>query len=153
MNDIEVLERFRNYNKFYKEEDGKLTITIDLDLKTELDKAIENLLKERQSDKERIKDLEENNQQLEKWLNYYKLGNTVEEFEKIFGNTPINDIEEIKKYIFQNYIPKSLIKEKIEELKEEIEQLRIEKNVTYDSGIYRNRIKLETLQELLEKRK
>lgn len=49
-------------------------------------------------------------------------------------------------------IPVSLVEEKIEELKEEIEQLRIEKNVTYDSGIYRNRIKLETLQELLEKR-
>lgn len=58
----------------------------------------------------------------------------------------------LKIHIDKNYIPVSLVEEKIEELKEEIEQLRIEKNVTYDSGIYRNRIKLETLQELLEKR-
>ena len=49
-------------------------------------------------------------------------------------------------------IPVSLVEEKIEELKEEIEQLRIESNITYDSGIYRNQIKIEILQELLEKR-
>ena len=53
----------------------------------------------------------------------------------------------------ENYIPVSLVEEKIEELKEEIEQLRIERNVTYDSGIYRNQIKIDILQELLEKRK
>ena len=58
----------------------------------------------------------------------------------------MNSIEEdIKILEVENYY--------LEELKEEIEQLRIEKNVTYDSGIYRNRIKLETLQELLEKRR
>ena len=53
----------------------------------------------------------------------------------------------------ENYILVSLVEEKIEELKEEIEQLRIERNVTYDSGIYRNQIKIDILQELLEKRK
>lgn len=42
--DIKILENFIQYNKFYKEENGKLTITIDLDVKTTLDKAIENLL-------------------------------------------------------------------------------------------------------------
>ena len=52
----------------------------------------------------------------------------------------------------ENSIPVSLVEEKIEELKEEIEQLRIERNVTYDSGIYRNQIKIDILQELLEKR-
>lgn len=51
-----------------------------------------------------------------------------------------------------NSIPVSLVEETIEELKEEIEQLRIERNVTYDSGIYRNQIKIDILQELLEKR-
>ena len=51
-----------------------------------------------------------------------------------------------------SFIPVSLVEEKIAELKEEIEQLRIERNVTYDSGIYRNQIKIDILQELLEKR-
>lgn len=55
--------------------------------------------------------------------------------------------------IYNRYISKSKVEEKIEELKEEIEQLRIERNVTYDSGIYRNQIKIDILQELLEKRK
>lgn len=53
----------------------------------------------------------------------------------------------------ENSIPVSLVEEKIEELKEEIEQLRIESNITYDSGIYRNQIKIDILQELLERRK
>ena len=75
------------------------------------------------------KELEEENQQLE----------------------AIKD-EAIRRYNLES-IPVSLVEEKIEELKEEIEQLRIERNVTYDSGIYRNQIKIEILQELLEKRK
>lgn len=58
----------------------------------------------------------------------------------------------LKIHIDKNYIPVSLVEEKIEELKEEIEQLRIERNVTYDSGIYRNQIKIDILQELLEER-
>ena len=49
-----------------------------------------------------------------------------------------------------NYIHVSLVEEKIEELKEKIEQLRIERNVTYDSSIYRNQIKIDILQELLK---
>lgn len=84
------------------------------------DKTKINNIKERQALEHLIKEyreLEENNRQLEKWLNYYKLGDTAEEFEELFGNVPINDIEKIKKYIFQNYIPKSKTKEKIEELK------------------------------------
>ena len=64
-----------------------------------------------------------------------------------------NEINNIKVKIFKNYIPVSLVEEKIAELKEEIEQLRIERNVTYDSGIYRNQIKIDILQELLERRK
>ena len=50
--DIKILEGFRKYSKYYKEIDGRITMTIDLGLKTELDKAIENLLK-------RYKDLQE----------------------------------------------------------------------------------------------
>lgn len=55
-------------------------------------------------------------EELEKCLNYYKLGDTAEEFEELFGNTPIDDIEKIKKYIFQNYLPKQVILDKIEKL-------------------------------------
>lgn len=51
---------------------------------------------------------------------------------------------------YSTSIPIQKVKEKIEEFKEEINQLRIERNVTYDSGIYRNQIKIGILQELLE---
>ena len=51
---------------------------------------------------------------------------------------------------YSTSIPIQKVKEKIEEFKEEINQLRIERNVTYDSGIYRNQIKIDILQELLE---
>ena len=47
---------------------------------------------------------------------YYKLGDTAEEFEELFGRTPIDDIEKIKKYIFQNYLPKQIVLDKIDEL-------------------------------------
>ena len=42
------------------------------------------------------------------------------------------------------------IKAKIEEYDDEINQLRIDRNVTFDSLIYRNSIKKDALQELLE---
>lgn len=64
----------------------------------------------------------------------------------------IREIQSLERKL-ENSIPVSLVEEKIEELKEEIEQLRIERNVTYDSGIYRNQIKIDILQELLKKRK
>ena len=47
-------------------------------------------------------------------------------------------------------IPKQKIKEKIEELKNEKEQLRIDKNVTWDSQIYKLDLKIRVLQELLQ---
>lgn len=47
----------------------------------------------------------------------YKLGNTIQEFEELFGNTPFENIEKIKKYIFQNFIPISVIQNKIDELR------------------------------------
>ena len=43
------------------------------------------------------------------------------------------------------------VKDKIEEYENEIGQLRIERNVTYDSGIYKLELKREALQELLKK--
>ena len=56
---------------------------------------------------------------------------------------------EYKHYKQFDSIPKSKVKEKIEEYKNEIGQLRIERNVTYDSGIYKLELKREALQELL----
>lgn len=50
----------------------------------------------------------------------------------------------------EKYIPKQKIKEKIEELKNEKEQLRIDKNVTWDSQIYKLDLKIQVLQELLQ---
>lgn len=94
-----------------------------LDLKEKI--AIENLIKE-------YRELKENNRQLEKCLNYYKLGDTAEEFEELFGNVPINDIEKIKKYIFQNYIPKSKIKENIKKYAEQfVETEKIEDELNF----------------------
>ena len=46
--------------------------------------------------------------------------------------------------------PNSVIREKIEELKKEKEQLRIEKNVTWDSGIYKIDLKIQALEEILK---
>lgn len=84
---------------------------------------------------------------MEDKIKHYKLGNTIQEFEELFGNTPINDIEKIKKYIFQNYIPKSKIKEKIEELNMEYGKLFLIGNpISFDMC----RAKIEVLQELME---
>jgi hypothetical protein len=93
-----ILIAFRNYNKFYKEENGKLTITIDLDLKTDLDKALENLLT-------RYKQLEEENKRLNN--------------HNIIGRIDAIKIEDLEPVLKPYYIPKSKIKEKIEELKKE----------------------------------
>lgn len=55
---IEILKGFRNYNKFYKEENRDLTITITLDAKESIDKAIERLLTAYEKEKEKNKELE-----------------------------------------------------------------------------------------------
>ena len=81
-----------------------------------------------------------------------KLQKENEELKEINNELEAEKNEAIRRYNFES-IPVSLVEEKIEELKEEVEQLRIERNVTYDSGIYRNQIKIDILQELLEKRK
>lgn len=49
---IEILKTFRNYNKFYKEECKDLTITITLEAKESIDKAIERLLTAYEKEKE-----------------------------------------------------------------------------------------------------
>ena len=64
---------------------------------------------------------------------------SVEEFEDLFGNTPFENIKKIRKYINENYIPKSKVQEKIEE--------QYERDWIFNE--VRDEI-IETLQELLE---
>ena len=54
---IGILKVFRNYNKFYKEENKDLTITITLEAKESIDKAIERLLTAYEKEKEENKRL------------------------------------------------------------------------------------------------
>ena len=117
MNDIEVLEEFIKCDNIF--------IQIDKLKTSSINEAIENLLKERQSDKERIKHLEE-------------------ETDLLIGQN-----EWYKDYYDCESIPKSLIKEKIEEIKEKIEEAELEKDVTLYSFIYINQIKMRALEELL----
>ncbi len=86
---------------------------------------------------------------MEEDIKNYKLGSTIQEFEELFGNTPFEDIEKIKKYIFNNYIPKSKVKEKIEEL--EKEDLEIYDTDSEDVKIakYEQRAVLDICEELL----
>ena len=56
---IEILKALRNYNKFYKEENTDLTITITLEAKESIDKAIERLLTAYEKEKEKNKKIDE----------------------------------------------------------------------------------------------
>lgn len=94
--------------------------------------AIEKLIKERQLDKERIKELEER-------IKIYALN---------------GDNIKLELYIKNNYIPKSLIKEKIEELKQqEKEELKGMKGQDryFVKQIYQ--YKIQVLEELLGEEK
>ena len=90
----------------------------------QIKQAIENILAEREEDKKKIKELEAKLEEANKQL----------------------DLD----YVDENYIPKQKIKDKIEELRNEKEQLRIEKGVLWDSGIYKIDLKIEILEELLQ---
>ena len=56
---IEILKEFRNYNKFYKEENKNLTIIITSEAKESIDKAIERLLTAYEKEKEKNKKIDE----------------------------------------------------------------------------------------------
>ena len=49
-----------------------------------------------------------------------------------------------------NFIPKQKIEDKIEELKEENYQISLESKVVFDTGIMKNNLKIQVLQELLQ---
>lgn len=97
MNDIEVLENIITEYNTQVEDYKFFTVPVRLD-ETDIE-ALENAiksLKERQSDKERIKDLEEENEKIKSSLT----------------NTAV---------AYANSIPKSLIKEKKKEIREKAE--------------------------------
>lgn len=64
---------------------------------------------------------------------------SAEEFENIFGNVPFKDIKKIQDYIQQNYIPKNVIRDKINERQFELQQ---------EYKDFEDDIKLNTLQEI-----
>lgn len=69
---------------------------------------------------------------------------SVKEFEDLFGNTPFENIKKIRKYINENYIPKSKVKEKIEELKKQEDFYREHDRMYEHDG------KISLLKSLLE---
>lgn len=107
MNDIEVLEELLKYKEWYKEHGGE-------DIGFREIQAIENLLKERQSDKEKIKKLEEELEEKDMQHELELIGK--EEYTK----ASMGEIIEQYYTANEDCIPIALIKEKIEELNDMI---------------------------------
>ena len=80
-----------------------------------------------------------------------KIGELIEKVKVLEAkNKYLENLSDCQNNYLINSIPKQKIKEKIEELKNEKEQLRIDKNVTWDSQIYKLDFKIQVLQELLQ---
>ena len=124
----EILKEFRNYNKFHKEENKDLTITITLEAKESIDKAIERLLTAYEKEKEKNKEL------TDEYLVQRDLINP--DFFFFFIHK-----EKIKKYI--NKIQKELNKYKI---KNTNTYIQIEGNPEIDGLL----IQKATLEELIK---
>lgn len=81
-----------------------------------------------------------------------KLCNTIQEFEDIFGNVPFKDLDKIKKYIKNNFVPISFIEKKIEEMekikqKDEVDEFGIHSRDWWVADIIQ-----EQFKELLNER-
>lgn len=171
MNDIEV--KAIEFIKFYKEhclkqeqenmKNGNYEIVKDeqfvyKNLEIVL-KLIENLLKERQSDKDRIKELEEEkeiNKKITLFAENQMLGymQGYEEGKKHKTTATAILAEQYKDYLIQEqikrcFIPKSLIKEKIEELKNNPLKIYQNNKYYYETSSY-NKIIIQVLEELLK---
>ena len=64
---------------------------------------------------------------------------TNEESEEIFGNVPFENIEKIKKYIYERYISRDEVRELINERQFELQQ---------EYKDFKDDIRLNTLQEI-----
>lgn len=133
---MKVLKHFRNYNKFYKEENKNLTIIITSEAKESIDKAIERLLTAYEKEKgENVKLRLQDIPLIEGELKAYKdrVNELKQEVEKEKEknkkiNKYIEDRVKIGKdiqtfinedYVEQEYISKDKIKAKIEEYKKQ----------------------------------
>lgn len=145
--DIKILESIIKINNDYLKGVENQTIN-----QKEI-KALEHILSDYKKLQEEFREVDHECDRLEK-IDFEK-DMKIKELQK--ENEELKNQEEtarkVNELLVERYstsIPIQKVKEKIEEFKEEINQLRIERNVTYDSGIYRNQIKIDILQELLE---
>lgn len=154
--DIEILENIKNI--FLNLKYHGYINDIKKDISTDgVINAIENILEERQQDKDKIKELEEENKIIKG--NYYTLCADIQMVTSELGfpeDTIIAD--EMVSMIKENYIPVSLVEETIEEYKQRIEKYNEykeqgkETDVEFYENITNTAI-VQVLQELLERRK
>ena len=104
--------------------------------------AIEHLL----SDYTRQKQINEEHQKINGELR--EKVKKLEEENRMFKNNKVLVSRYFK--LKDNSIPKQKIEDKIEELKEENYQISLESKVVFDTGIMKNNLKIQVLQELLQ---
>ena len=102
-------------------------------------KAIENILQDYTRQKQINEEHQKTNGELREKVK--ELEEQVE-YDKTHIYTPLT--------IQLNFIPKQKIEDKIEELKEENYQISLESKVVFDTGIMKNNLKIQVLQELLQ---
>lgn len=136
--DIEILEEFIEYSKDIIN-DMEYVRPIDVTITVDDIQAIENLINRNKELEEIEKAHQEENGKLREKVK------ELEEENRIILNSKVGvDLS------YDDYIPKSVIKEKIEELKPYIYQ---GENAPQDFLQYRVKAKIQVLQELLEKEK
>ena len=136
--DIEILEEFIEYSKDIIN-DMEYVRPIDVTITVDDIQAIENLINRNKELEEIEKAHQEENGKLREKVK------ELEEENRIILNSKVGvDLS------YDDYIPKSVIKEKIEELKPYIYQ---GENAPQDFLQYRVKAKIQVLQELLEGRK
>lgn len=135
MNDVEILKKIKDETfSDIVDQDGNRIYT----LPKEERQALENILKERQEDKERIKELEKEYERMKnvsKWL-----------IERI--SAQIATPELFDKLVEENYIPKTKVREKIDNKFKEAKGLY--KNGVQPQAQYTMKLLRDLEQELLE---
>lgn len=156
--DLKVLEKFMNNetqrDKLERDNRCGGWKMGDIYKRLELNPAIKNILSEREQDKERIKELEEENGTLKRVNNIIK---------NIDIENATQKIDDYYNEFMRNFIPKQKIKEKINEnsnmIREIEEKIKKEENSgdiceEYLSDLYKEKSLVErdilTLQELLQ---
>ena len=90
-----------------------------------------------------------------KLIEYYekKIKELEEENQRLKAKIDVVNWQEKTAYqcLKEKYISKQKIKDKIEELKNENYQIALDSEVVFDTGIIKNNIKIQVLEELLQK--